>query len=444
MARPLAALAAAVLLALAGLAAGRITHRAIAHDPRPLIIVEMPFGFGAGGRVEVQVRDAAVHVSLGNLGGLGPELLGRLGLFIAPAREDTVMAEQYGDECPLDRMDSRVLVLFNHTGIQEQVNSSRGTPEAGASGDLVVSAGVTPSLPGQYALYYANCNKLGLLQVSFTARIEEYNQVAGGRKDYLSVGETELPSLYTGMFLVFSLMAAAWAYLCWKERHNVHNIHYLMMVLIVFRALTYLAEAGMQHYIRATGDPSGWNIAYYIFTFFRGIMFFTVLVLIGTGWSYVKPFVGEKEKKILVVVIPLQVFANIAIIVLDEASPVRESWFEWKDMFRLVDIVCCCAILFPIVWSIKHLREGAESDGKAAVNMEKLTLFRQFYVLVVVYIYFTRIIVYLLQTTLSFEQSWMSNAAEELATLTFYLLVGIKFRPHSENRYFRLASDAAV
>ncbi|CAD7702408.1 unnamed protein product [Ostreobium quekettii] len=246
------------------------------------------------------------------------------------------------------------------------------------------------------------------------------------------------------MFLVFSLMAGAWGYLCWKERHNVHNIHYLMMVLIVFRALTYLAEAGMQHYLRVTGDPSGWNIAFYIFTFFRGIMFFTVLVLIGTGWSYVKPFVGEKEKKILVVVIPLQVFANIAIIFLDEASPVRVSWFEWKDMFHLVDIMCCCAILFPIVWSIKHLREGAETDGKAAVNVEKLTLFRQFYVMVVVYIYFTRIIVYLLQNTLPFEHHWMSNAAKEIATLTFYLLVGMKFRPHSENKYFKLASDAAV
>ena len=246
------------------------------------------------------------------------------------------------------------------------------------------------------------------------------------------------------MFLLFSLLAGEWAYLCWRERDNVHKIHYLMFVLIVFRALTYLAEAGMYHYLRVTGDPSGWNIAFYIFTFFRGIMFFTVVVLIGTGWSYIKPFIGEKEKKILVVVIPLQVFANIAIVILDEASPARASWFEWKDMFHLVDIICCCAILFPIVWSIKHLREGAETDGKAAVNVEKLTLFRQFYVMVVVYIYFTRIIVYLLQNTVPFQYRWTSNAAEEIATLTFYVLVGLKFRPHGDNRYFKLGSDASV
>jgi hypothetical protein len=42
----------------------------------------------------------------------------------------------------------------------------------------------------------------------------------------------------------------------------------------------------MFHYIERTGHADGWNIAYYIFTFFRGILFFTVVVLIGTGWSY--------------------------------------------------------------------------------------------------------------------------------------------------------------
>jgi hypothetical protein len=47
-----------------------------------------------------------------------------------------------------------------------------------------------------------------------------------------------------------------------------------------------LLQAGMFHYIERTGHADGWNIAYYIFTFFRGILFFTVVVLIGTGWSY--------------------------------------------------------------------------------------------------------------------------------------------------------------
>jgi len=63
------------------------------------------------------------------------------------------------------------------------------------------------------------------------------------------------------------------------------------------------------------------------------------------------------------------------------------DWLTWKDIFHFVDIVCCCAILLPIVWSIKHLREAAETDGRRRM-LEKLTLFRQFYVMVVVFIYF--------------------------------------------------------
>jgi hypothetical protein len=85
---------------------------------------------------------------------------------------------------------------------------------------------------------------------------------------------------------------------------------------------------------------------------------------------------------------------------------------RWRDLLHLVDIVCCCVILFPIVWSIKHLREAAESDGKAARALTKLSLFRTFYIMVVAYIYFTRIIVYLLQSTLPYRSTWLANLGE--------------------------------
>jgi hypothetical protein len=37
-----------------------------------------------------------------------------------------------------------------------------------------------------------------------------------------------------------------------------------------------LSQAGMYQLIRTTGHPDGWNIAFYIFNFCRGILFFTV------------------------------------------------------------------------------------------------------------------------------------------------------------------------
>jgi hypothetical protein len=61
----------------------------------------------------------------------------------------------------------------------------------------------------------------------------------------------------------------------------------------------------------------------------------------------------------------VQVFAEIAIIVMDEFTPAQRSWFAWRDVMHFMDIACCAAILFPIVWRIKHLREAAQTDGKA-------------------------------------------------------------------------------
>lgn len=420
-----------LLLAVATLtptpAEARITHREVRDDARRLIIIEMPFGFGPRGGIALEIKKLAVTGTSGN--NVSAVDYSKLGFFAALAVEDSVQLEELQQGCGLDLNlpSHKKLLTFDLGGVQEMLTNR----------SKVVKVD-TKMQPGEYALYFANCPSAAAVAVSFKLRVEMYNINVNNEKDYLPLGETELPTVYLIMFLVFSLLAAVWAYLCWVGKDYVHSIHYLMLVLVVFRALTYLAEAGMYHDLRVNGDPLGWNIAFYVFTFFRGIMFFTVVVLIGTGWSYIRPFIGDKEKKILVIVIPLQVFANIAIVILDETSPVRNSWFEWRDMFHVVDIICCCAILFPIVWSIKHLREGAETDGKAAINVEKLTLFRQFYVMVVVYIYFTRIIVYLLQNTVPFQYRWMSNAAEELATLTFYVLVGMNFRPHDENRYFKI------
>lgn len=44
-------------------------------------------------------------------------------------------------------------------------------------------------------------------------------------------------------------------------------------------------------------------------------------------------------------------------------------------MFLLLDIICCCVVLFLIVWLIKYLREVFWMDGKVVWNLVKLMLF---------------------------------------------------------------------
>lgn len=82
---------------------------------------------------------------------------------------------------------------------------------------------------------------------------------------------------------------------------------------------------------------------------------------------------------------------------------------------------------------------ASEVDGKAHNSLLKLTLFRQFYIMVVLYIYFTRIVVYLLSATIPYYLLWLGPFATEVATLLFFVITGFKFRPAVDNPYLPVA-----
>lgn len=191
-------------------------------------------------------------------------------------------------------------------------------------------------------------------------------------------------------------------------------------------------KAEDQHYIRVTGTPHGWDVLFYLFQFIRAVLLFMVIVLISTGWSVLKPFLQNREKKVMMIVIPLQFVTNMASIVIGETVPFLQDWATWVQVFILVDVVCCCGILFPIVWSIKALRETI-GDGKAARNLAKLVAIRRFYVGLIGYLYFTRVAVYVLRAVLSYKYSWVSVAVEEGVTLAFYALMFYMFKPKGKN-----------
>ena len=65
----------------------------------------------------------------------------------------------------------------------------------------------------------------------------------------------------------------------------------------------------------------------------------------------------------------------------------------------------------PALCTLQHLRDAASVDGKAARSLTKLRLFRSFYITVVSYIYFTRIVVYLLKNTVSYRRAALPRAA---------------------------------
>lgn len=292
----------------------------------------------------------------------------------------------------------------------------------------------------QFTLVFANC--LQKVKISMDVTSAMYNlEGKSGKRDYLSAGQTVLPRVYFLFALIYLVLIAVWINVLYKKRLTVYKIHLFMLAVLILKGLNLLCEAEDKSYIKRTGSAHGWDVLFYIFSFLKGISLFTLIVLIGTGWSFLKPYLQDKEKKVLMIVIPLQVVANIAQVVIDETGPYGQDWITWKQIFLLVDVICCCAVLFPIVWSIKNLREAARTDGKAAVNLMKLTLFRQYYIVVICYIYFTRVVVYALETITSYKYIWTSVVAAELATLAFYIFTGYNFKPEAHNPYFAIDDD---
>ncbi|XP_017794204.1 PREDICTED: protein GPR107 isoform X1 [Habropoda laboriosa] len=293
---------------------------------------------------------------------------------------------------------------------------------------------------GLYNLYFYNCQNYkyySSVALDFTIQILEINS-----GNFLSAGEMPLPALYFMMALLFFLSGCFWVFILKTSEHPVFKIHHLMAVLVYLKSMSLLFHGINYHFIQTKGEHvAAWAILYYITHLLKGAVLFITIVLVGTGWTFIKHILADKDKKLFMIVIPLQVLANVAEIIIEESEEGDIEHKTWRDVFILVDLLCCGAILFPVVWSIRHLQEAAHTDGKAAVNLRKLKLFRHFYIMIVCYIYFTRIIVYLLKITVPFQYEWLDEMFREMATYVFFVLTGYKFRPASANPYFTLSNE---
>ncbi|XP_042200676.1 protein GPR108-like [Callorhinchus milii] len=295
---------------------------------------------------------------------------------------------------------------------------------------------------GLYTLSFHNCynaapGKQGAVVFDMKIDIRARNP-----KNFLSAGEMPLPLLYMVMSGFFFTAAVYWVYLLLKYRFSVFKIHWLMASLAFTKTVSILFHAINYHFIAVRGYAiEGWAVMYYITHLLKGALLFITLALIGTGWAFVKYILSDKDKKIFMIVIPLQVLANTAYIIIESTEEGTSDYALWKETLFLVDLICCGAILFPVVWSIRHLQEASSTDGKAAMSLAKLKLFRHFYVMIVCYIYFTRIIAILLKFTVPFEWQWLYSLLVEVSTLVFFILTGYKFRPACNNPYLQLPLD---
>ncbi|CAM0903871.1 unnamed protein product [Alopecurus aequalis] len=417
-----------VALQLIDVARGEIKTTAISSDSRPVILFE-EFGFKPGGVAEVSVSGVSWSVPEGSqsqLQAVDPGLMGFMlissTLFFKITNE-SVYAEETGTAfCPLT--SEYVMPLFRLKDVGPD-GKGRGT--------------VTIPTADQYTVLFSSCQDG--VEVTMDVRTEMYSLVGGSGRDYLPVGLLPLPGIFAVASAVYFAFLAAWVFVCVRQRATAERIHVVMGALLLFKALKLACAAEDSWYVERTGTGHGWDVAFYVFGFFKGVLLFTVIVLIGTGWSFLKPYLQERERNVVMIIIPLQVIENIASAMIGETGPAGRDWLAWNQIFLLVDVVCCCAVFFPIIWSIRNLREASKTDGKAARNLKKLTLFKQFYLVVVGYLYFTRIAVSAFAAVLSYRYQWVVNVSVEMASLAFYAFVFYNFQPVERNPYLYVADE---
>lgn len=270
-----------VIFSLVHYSVSEIKNTRIIDDSRPMILFES-FGFSQYGNVAVSVRDFSWKSKAKNTE-LEPSSMGFLLVRDSSFAKIFNESKHADNFCVLWSRFVKIIFKFDH---------------AVRNGSMLINQ------PDEYNLIFGNCQSE--TEVTMDVHTEMYN-IQNGDKNFLPAGQTQLPKLYFTFFFIYAIFFGVWIFICIKERSDIHKIHLIMGALLLFKALKMICASEDKLYVRKTGTPHGWDVAFYVFGFLKGIILFTVIVLIGTGWSFLKPYLQEREKKVLMFVIPLQV-----------------------------------------------------------------------------------------------------------------------------------------
>ena len=84
-----------------------------------------------------------------------------------------------------------------------------------------------------------------------------------------------------------------WVFICIKQTPIIDNYGCITSLQ------RHLKRYAIEHYtyVRKIGICHGWDVAFYISSFFKGKMLFTFIVLIGTRWSFLKLYLEDRKNE---------------------------------------------------------------------------------------------------------------------------------------------------
>ncbi|SAM04725.1 hypothetical protein [Absidia glauca] len=285
---------------------------------------------------------------------------------------------------------------------------------------------------GVWQVIFVNCKDTS---VSFKLTVDEVNP----GNNHLSAGDSPLPLVYGISSFAYLSAAAYWIHLLLiRKDTRVFRAHWLMLVLMVIIVVNKALQSAKYHYMKIGVLSGGWSIGFYVFASIKGLLSILIIVLLASGWMFIKPFLSSRDKSVISIVVPLQILANVASAIGGEAALGSADWPFWNMLFPIIDLMACGIILWTILQTRKNLGTGSTADGKETDVLGKYKLWSSFYVVTLIYIYVTRIIVQLLQAILPFQYvSWFGEAVSEIATLSFYVFIG----PFANNPYMQVADS---
>lgn len=170
-----------VAVALSNVVHAKIHHSQVVIDDRKLIPLTDAFGFADGGKIDIKIKDVALYVKHD---AEEDYRLENFGFFLSPVEADAALEQDLVDETKCILTETPYLFNFKDSAVQRLINKEVDN----VTFHYIVGNG------GLYFLYFANCEKA--TPVSFDVKVEMYNLDAYGNKDYLSVGETELETMF--------------------------------------------------------------------------------------------------------------------------------------------------------------------------------------------------------------------------------------------------------
>lgn len=290
---------------------------------------------------------------------------------------------------------------------------------------------------GYYTLVFYRCTP-SLVQAKVGY---ELLNVYNGKQREIDAGEEHVGFLNFSFAFIFFALGVLWFGLMVRNRQGVHAIHWLMLILCVVKSLELLSWSMFYWLSKHNFHHNFMRYTSWFLVSIRSCFLFMLIALLGSGWSLFSPVLSKNRKRVLFVVLILQLIVNfIHPFVVDEVVGAGNA-VVWETILDLFDIICCCAVLLPSVWTIQNLEKASEDDEKAVTHLSRLRKFRDFYVVTIIYIYITRLIVPFVMIQVDYKKEWIHPLIEHCISSLYYLYTGFSFRPLKNDQYMRLAMD---